>query len=309
MEGVADWGMRQVLTHIGGIDQCTTEFLRVTDHVHSDEMFYKNCPELKNNSRTLSGTPTFVQLLGSNTEMMAQNAARAVELGAAGIDLNFGCPAKTVNRHDGGAALLKSPKRIYDIVRSVKDSLRDDIPLTAKIRLGFADPNECFENAKAVESAGAAKLTVHCRTKMDAYKPPAFWEWIPRIKEQVQIPLIANGEIWTVQDFKRCQEITNCNEFMVGRGAIQNPYLFFEIKNQDTNHFGISSTEYWQSIRPEIHKFYMLSSQYMGPKFSVARTKQWLKYLAVKNNLAKELFERIKVLHDPVEFEKLIKSP
>ncbi|MFN7455245.1 MAG: tRNA-dihydrouridine synthase, partial [Pseudobdellovibrionaceae bacterium] len=109
MEGVVDWVLRDTMTELGGIDQCVTEFVRVTTTLHPKIIFSRSCPELQTGSKTRSGTPVFVQLLGGQPEPMAANAARAAELGAAGIDINFGCPAKLVNRHDGGAVLLKSP--------------------------------------------------------------------------------------------------------------------------------------------------------------------------------------------------------
>src|SRR4051812_22104705 len=112
MEGVVDWVMRDFLTEIGGIDHCVTEFIRVVNAVYPDHVFYRYCPELKTNSKTRSGVPVFVQLLGGQAEPMALNAKKAVELGALGIDINFGCPAKTVNKNDGGATLLKSCDRI-----------------------------------------------------------------------------------------------------------------------------------------------------------------------------------------------------
>ncbi|MCB0363705.1 MAG: tRNA-dihydrouridine synthase, partial [Bdellovibrionales bacterium] len=115
MEGVIDSVMRDLLTSIGGIDQCTTEFIRVTDRELPDHVFYRYCPELKSGGKTPGGIPVFLQLLGSRPEEMAINAQKAVALGAIGIDLNFGCPAKTVNRHDGGASLLKDPQRLFDV--------------------------------------------------------------------------------------------------------------------------------------------------------------------------------------------------
>jgi tRNA-dihydrouridine synthase C len=201
MEGVVDFILRDVLTGIGGIDQCVTEFIRVTDQLHSPAVIYRYAPELKMGSRTRAGTAMFLQYLGGQPGPMAENAARGAELGALGIDLNFGCPAKTVNRHDGGASLLKCPDRVFQIISAVRRAVPAHIPVTAKMRLGFDDPGACFENAMAVEAAGASWLTIHCRTKTDGYKPPAYWEWIPRIKEKVRLPIVANGEIWNVEDF------------------------------------------------------------------------------------------------------------
>ena len=296
MEGVTDFVMRDLLTSLGGIDQCVTEFLRVTDKLYPDRVFFENCPELKTGSRTRAGTPVFVQLLGGHAEPLAENALRAAELGALGIDLNFGCPAKTVNRHDGGATLLKSSNRIFDIIHTVRKTVPVHVPVTAKIRLGFDDPRVCLENAKAAEEAGAAWLTVHCRTKTDGYKPPAYWEWIPKIKEQSKIKIIANGEIWTVDDFKRCAEVTNCQDFMIGRAALRNPYLFQQIKH--------INPEFKQQPVHLLPDFFKACETYLNEEFATARTKQWLNQLRVTDDRIQSIFDQVKILKKPTEFKQ-----
>lgn len=304
MEGVVDWVMRDTLTHIGGIDQCVTEFLRVTDRLHPESVFYKNCPELKTGSRTRWGTPVFVQLLGGIAEPLALNAQRAVELGALGIDLNFGCPAKTVNRHDGGASLLKSCDRVFTIVDTVRKAIPADIPVTAKIRLGFDDPSKCLEIAQAVQEANVTWLTIHCRTKTDGYRPPAYWEWIPKIKEKVSTRIIANGEIWNVNDFNRCVEVTQCEDYMIGRGVMSNPFIFQQIK-QSLAQEPVEEMS-WQKAKPLLPQFFEASTLYINDYFAVSRTKQWLKALSLKNAEAKSVFEELKILTKPREFrEKL----
>lgn len=302
MEGVVDWVMRDTLTSLGGIDQCVTEFLRVTDRLHPDSLFYKNCPELKTGSRTRVGTPVFIQLLGGQAEPLAMNAAKAVELGALGIDLNFGCPAKTVNRHDGGASLLKSCDRIFTIVDTVRKAVPKEIPVTAKIRLGYDDPSKCIEIAQAVQQAQATWLTVHCRTKTDGYKPPAYWEWIPLIKEKTSgLKIIANGEIWTADDFNRCLEITKCDDFMIGRGVLSNPLLFKQIK-QNLEALEPSSAD-WTELQKLLLPFFEASTIHINDNFAVSRTKQWLRALALKTPQAKELFDQLKLINDPAEFK------
>lgn len=300
MEGVTDWAMRDLLTEIGGIDQCVTEFLRVTDNLHGDAIFLKNCPELLTDGKTASGVPVFVQLLGGKVDPLVANAVRAQQLGAPGIDLNFGCPAPTVNRHDGGATLLKYTDRLYTIVRAVREAVPDQTPVTAKIRLGFDDPSACVANAQAIESAGANWLTVHCRTKTDGYKPPAHWEWIEKIKAQTSIPIVTNGEIWTSEDFTRCQSETDTHAYMIGRGALRDPFLFEKIKNQQSRNTGYSE------IKPLLPKFYKASSRYISANFAVARTKGWLKQLAQAHEGFAEAFAEIKTITRPEEFsEKL----
>lgn len=301
MEGVVDWVMRDTLTCIGGIDQCVTEFLRVTNRLHPESVFYKNCPELKTNSETRWGTPVFLQLLGGQAEPLALNAERAAKLGAKGIDLNFGCPAKTVNRHDGGASLLKSCDRIYDIVKTVRDAVPASTPVTAKIRLGFDDPSHCLDIAQAVEEANATWLTVHCRTKTDGYKPPAHWEWIPKIKERVKIKIIANGEIWNVDDFHRCVEVTQCEDYMIGRGVMSNPFIFKQIQ-QSLKKETVEEMS-WEKAKPLLPQFFEASTLYINNHFAVSRSKQWLRALSLKNPEAKPVFEQLKVLKNPVEFQ------
>lgn len=305
MEGVVDWVMRDTLTHIGGIDQCVTEFLRVTDRLHPETLFYKNCPELLTNSKTRWGTPVFVQLLGGHAEPLAANAEKAVQLGALGIDLNFGCPAKTVNRHDGGASLLKSCDRVHKIIDTVRKAVPAEIPVTAKIRLGFDDPSKCFDIAQAVYEANATWLTIHCRTKVDGYKPPAYWEWIPQIKEKTpHLKIIANGEIWSVNDFNRCVEVTNCQDYMIGRGVMSNPFIFKQIRQH--LHQETPEEMSWTKVKPLLPKFFAASTHHVNDHFAVSRSKQWLRALGLKNEEAKTAFDQLKILEKPNEFLDLL---
>lgn len=304
MEGVTDWVMRDLLTAIGSIDQCVTEFLRITNRLHPYSVFEKICPELKTNSRTRAGTTVFVQLLGSDAIALAENAGRAAEMGALGIDLNFGCPAKTVNRHDGGATLLKSSERLFKIITQVRATVPNNIPVTAKIRLGFDNPAACLENAMAIEAAGANWITVHCRTKTDGYKPPAFWEWIPKIQDVTKIPLITNGEIWNTEDFLKCTAVAKTFGYMMGRGAIRDPFLFKKISALPSE----NSTHAKLILSPLIINFFDSSKVYVNGHFAVARTKGWLKQLSFVQPQIKEMFEKIKVIKKPEEFRTYLES-
>jgi tRNA-dihydrouridine synthase C len=225
MEGVTDAPMRDVMTRIGHWDWCVTDFIRVTDLVPPDHVFYRRVPELLNNGRTPAGVPVAVQLLGGNPDVLAQSARVAAQLGAPAIDLNFGCPAPTVNRHDGGATLLKYPERLHQIVRSVRAAVPSSVPVSAKIRLGWENPMDVLVNAGQVYRAGADWITIHARTRMVGYAPPVYWDWIGKVAQQVKIPVVANGDIWTLEDFIRCREITGCSHFMLGRGALADPGL------------------------------------------------------------------------------------
>lgn len=309
MEGVTDYVLRDLLTGQGGIDYCTTEFIRVTDKLHSNIIFLRYCPELETQSKTRAGIPVAVQLLGGHAEPLAINAARASDMGAASIDLNFGCPAKTVNRHDGGASLLKSCDRIFSIVSAVRKAVPKEIPVTAKIRLGFEDPSACLENAKAVEEAGASHITVHCRTKTDGYKPPAHWNWIPKIRDQVKsIPIIANGDIFSVNDFLRCQAETGCDRFMIGRGIMADPFLFNKIRDHlDYGDRTLSQPEQpneWKISTEILQTFFERSTDHINDHFATSRTKQWLKHLSLRSKEAKTLFDEIKIIKNPAHFKE-----
>ena len=225
MDGLTDAYMRHILTSIGQYDWCVTEFIRVTDTVLPDHVFYQYCPELMQASCTDAGTPVHIQLLGSDAELLAANAVKAVNLGALAIDLNFGCPAKTVNRHRGGAVLLDEPHTLYRILQTVRKALPPSIPLSAKMRLGYMDDRYTLDNARAIQDAGAAWLTIHARTKSDAYHPPAYWHKIAPLHRDITIPIIANGEIWTRQDALACLEQSGCSDLMLGRGAVSRPDL------------------------------------------------------------------------------------
>ena len=118
-----------------------------------------------------------MQLLGSNPETIAASAVTAVHLGAFAFDLNFGCPAKTVNKSRGGAVSLKEPQMVGEIVRQVRGAVPSERPVTAKIRLGFEDRSLYMDNALAIADAGAKELCVHARSRADGYNPPGYWSY------------------------------------------------------------------------------------------------------------------------------------
>lgn len=295
MEGLLDCVLRDVITQAGGIDLCVTEFIRVSGSLLPYRTFERIAPELKSQSLTPSGTPVRVQLLGSDPVCLAENAARLAELKPHGIDLNFGCPAKTVNRHRGGAVLLKEPETIYQIVSAVRAAVPGYIPVTAKMRLGYEDTSQAIACAQAIEQAGAAEVVVHARTKTDGYKPPAYWEWIATIKEQLNIPVVANGEIWTVEDFKRCQLISNCDDIMLGRGIVANPGLALEAK--------LARSLTWLELQPLFVTFWQQVLIHCYPKYQAGRLKQWLNYLRKHYPEAELLFQQIKTLSQPEQIE------
>ncbi|MBE0363481.1 tRNA-dihydrouridine synthase C [Pseudoalteromonas ulvae UL12] len=306
MEGVVDFQMRQFLTDLGGFDLCVTEFIRIVDQLLPPRVFFRYCPELNQHGKTRSGTSVRIQLLGQEPHWLAQNAVRAIELGSHGIDLNFGCPAKAVNKSRGGAVLLKDPEIIYAIVKAVRDAVDPAHEVTAKVRLGFDDDSLSQEIFDAVASANASSIAIHARTKKDGYRPPAYWEKILPLKAQKSLPVVANGEVWSVDDYQRCKLRSGCTDVMLGRGALAQPDLAKEIAMSNINQ-PYKPLE-WKDLLLQILESGMHSCGDKNSQYFASRTKQWLAYLKLNYPEAVTLFEDIKRLHENAAVLEIVKG-
>lgn len=292
MEGVTDAPMRGLWAETECFTYMVTEFLRVSGQVLTERELLRDVPELATDCRTPSGLPVQVQLLGGDPGRMAESARVAVAMGAPGIDLNFGCPAKTVNRHDGGASLLRDPGRLGAIVRAVRDAVPSRIPVSAKMRLGWDTTDAIDENAAQAAGNGASWVTIHARTRMQGYQPPVDWLAIGRVRKSIHVPVVANGDIWTLQDFRLCREITGCEHFMIGRGALANPLLPFAIARElGLSHVAAPRTLDWGDWFGRLCHW---TSHYEGrvPSRTVLRLKQWANFARLHGEF--EAFDRIK---------------
>jgi tRNA-dihydrouridine synthase C len=308
MQGLIDAPMRDLLTRIGGFDACVTEFVRITHTVHGRSIWLKYMPELAHANQTYAGTAVVVQILGSHAENMAQNAQKAVELGATHVDLNFGCPAPTVNQHQGGAILLQYPEKIEQIVATVRRSLPAEIMLSAKMRLGYENKDLALACAQAIEQGGAGELTVHARTKTEGYRPPAHWEWIARIRQAVKIPVIANGDVFTLADYQQIRSVSGCTDVMLGRGAVQRPDLARQIAAY--NQGEIIPSLPWPEILPWINDFFdcCCSKAAANANYPVARLKQWLAMLKLTYPEAGQLFSQLRTLTQIIDIRHVLNS-
>jgi tRNA-dihydrouridine synthase C len=291
MEGVTDAPMRALLSERGGFSFCVTEFLRVSQDVLPAKVFRANVPEiLRAGCTTPSGGPVSVQLLGGDPEKLARTALVAVRAGARAIDLNFGCPAPTVNRHDGGATLLKHPTRIRAIVETVRKALPAEIPLSAKLRLGWDTQDPIHENSDMAAQGGAAWITIHARTKMQGYQPPAYWGPIGEVNRRLAIPVVANGDIWTIEDFRRCREETGCEHFMLGRSALADPWLPGRIASElgiRASGGAVVDSSMLKEWVPLFERFAELSLPFTaGSAYTARRIKQWLRMASQRGSRA-----------------------
>jgi tRNA-dihydrouridine synthase C len=333
MEGLLDHALREVLTAVGGIDRCVSEFIRITDMLMPDRVFTRIVPELLQGGRTRAGVPVRPQLLGSDPACLAENAAKLAALGPEGIDLNFGCPAKVVNRHGGGATLLQDPELLGRIVEAVRRAVPREVAVSAKMRLGVEDASRARECALALAGGGASELVVHARTKADGYRPPAYWDLIPALREAVAIPVLANGEIWTPDDAERCRRVTGCDGLMLGRGMVADPGLGRAIRayrgqgrvpsealprhatEARTDDHGVVKASYggpqspaaygdapnvaWDALLPHLVEFWRLVSLRVEPRHRAGRLKQWLNLLRRRYPQAQRAYDELRLVNDP----------
>jgi tRNA-dihydrouridine synthase C len=299
MEGLLDFVLRDILTRVGGYDRCVSEFIRITDQLLPERVFTRIVPELLNGGRTLAGVPVRAQLLGSDPVCLAENAARLAALGPDGIDLNFGCPAKVVNRHGGGALLLETPEVMEAIVAAVRRAVPAHLPVSAKMRLGFNDDRLAVECAQAVERGGASELVVHARTKAQAYRPPAYWERIADIRAAVRLPVVANGDIWNVADAQACMAASGCSSLMLGRGAVVDPGLGWAVKaaTSAAPDAGLPTVN-WPSLMPLIVDFWQIVCGQLEPRQRAGRLKQWLNFLRRRFPEAELAYQQLKTVND-----------
>lgn len=211
--------------------------------------------------------PVGLQLMGSVVAAVAESARRAEELGAPLVDLNFGCPAKGAIRGCAGSAMLDEPQKVEELVAACVRAVAR-VPVTAKIRAGGEDDSRLEEIARAVEQGGAALLTVHCRTRKEAYRDTADWERLRRAVRVVSIPVCGNGGVARHADLARLRAETGCRYAMVGRAALGDPWIFTgcTVERREAARFLLDYVE-------ALARFHGA-----GPRMAAGRVKQLVRY-------------------------------
>ena len=306
MDGITDAPMRALQGETGTFSYAVSEFLRVSVSALPSKVFRRDVPELSHGSMTPSRMRVQVQILGGDPERMAKSAFVAWKAGAQAIDINFGCPAPTVNRNDGGASLLRFPCRIREIVSAVRSAVPSDVPVSAKLRLGWDDINSINENAAMAAEGGATWLTIHARTRVQGYAPPVYWPHIGRVRENLGIPIIANGDIWTIEDFYRCQDETGCRHFMIGRSALANPRLPYQIASA----LGLGNTSVvpetdWIRLMTQLIEWTAFYEDRVRPS-TLKRLKQWLNLAHLHGGF--EHFDAVKRTETLEEFFAILEA-
>ncbi|ROL61481.1 tRNA dihydrouridine synthase DusB [Bacteroidetes/Chlorobi group bacterium ChocPot_Mid] len=222
MESITDLPFRLICKRMGA-ELVYTEFI-------ASEALIRDVERSKRKMNIVDEErPVAVQIFGDKTESMVSSAKMIEDSGADIVDINFGCWVKKVVNNNAGAAFLKCPEKMADMVRAIVDSV--SIPVTAKTRLGW-DSNSfvIVETAQMLEQAGVLALAVHCRTRAMGMSGAADWSWIPKVKEKVKIPIILNGDVNTPVDAKKAFDTTQCDAVMIARAAIGNPFIFKSMK-------------------------------------------------------------------------------
>ena len=298
MDGVTDAVYRALLTDIdgghSGISVCVSEFVRVTRDAVPAAVLRRDVPELERDGRTPAGVPVFVQLLGGVAEPVAQTARTAAQQGALGVDLNFGCPAKTVNNHDGGAMLLKYPRRIREIVGRTRDLVPVGVPVSMKMRVGWDSADGIEEIAQAAEAGGAAWITVHARTRVQLYQPPVVWHALALARAAVKVPVVANGDLRGAADVQACAGQSHCEAFMIGRGAMARPELFARLRGEAADMQRRMSRPEFTALLVRYHELLLASG--VTASRALSRVKQWLRMAGDMDGALEPLFTEVKVL-------------
>ncbi len=297
MEGLVDDILRDVLTRVGGIDWCVTEFIRITDRLLPPSSFLALAPELVHGSKTRAGVPMRVQLLGSDPACLAENAVQACELGAPVIDLNFGCPAKTVNRSRGGAVLLKEPELMFSIIEAVRRAVPSAHSGDLEDAPGLRQPRR---RPRLRPRPGRRRFRPCGGTRPDQGR------WL-----QAARALGVGGESggcgegsgvrqWRSLDARGLPslpfQVSGVADIMLGRGLVSRPDLARQIAAWRDGREVVPMP--WSEVRVLLDDFWRQARRKLAPRYAPGRLKQWLGMLTRSYPEAVELFAQVRREHD-----------
>ncbi len=246
MDGYSDWPFRSLCRELGSA-MSYTEFVKV------EKILSKSKQPAKKLYFEAVERPVTFQLYGDNPDTILEAALRVQEWGPDIIDINMGCPAKSISDRGAGVGMMKSPLKIAETFKKLTSALK--VPVTGKIRLGWEKDKNYKLIARIVEENGGSLIAVHGRTKEQRYSGLADWDAIAEVKAAVKIPVIGNGDVKRVEDIQRMKRHTGCDAVMIGRGALANPWIFSGLDREQVTP---------EQVRATVHKHLEKSIVFYG---------------------------------------------
>ena len=290
MDGYSDWPFRSICRRLGSA-MSYSEFVKVEHVLHSPrhtkaKLYYEEAER-----------PVVFQIYGDDVEQIVQAALLVQELNPDIIDINMGCPAKSVAARGAGVGLMRTPLKIARLFRKLSAVLR--VPVTGKIRLGWEDMRTYKLVARIVEENGGSLIAIHGRTKEQSYGGQANWDAIAEVKAAVGIPVIGNGDVKTVADISRMKRHTGCEAVMIGRAAIANPWIFSGLDREQ-----VVPHQVREVVRQHLARNLKFYGEEDGQRLF---RKHAVQYLLLRT-LTREDRKRILQVRPPAEFMQLLEQ-
>ncbi|MBN1302794.1 MAG: tRNA-dihydrouridine synthase family protein [Anaerolineales bacterium] len=288
MDGVSDWPFRSLCRELGSA-MSYTEFIRAE--------YVLRRPEYVNHKLMFrpDERPVVFQIYGEDPDKIVKACLRLQELGPDLIDVNMGCPARSVANRGAGVGLMRTPKKAARVFQRLTAVL--DVPVSGKIRLGWEDCRNYELIARIIEENGGQLIAVHARTKEQRYGGQANWDAVAEVKQAVRIPVIGNGDVRTIADVKRMKAHTGCEAVMIGRGAIDNPWIFSGLDREQVPA---------RQVRALLRQHLERNVQFYGEDNGTRLFRKYaVQYLQLKS-LTREERRKLLSKHPPEEFLALL---
>lgn len=291
MAGITDKPMRRMVHAKSGGDVAL-----ISEMVAINALSRKNAKTYRIADVRDEPYPVIVQLVGADEVLFADAAQLAAELGAAGIDINMGCPVRKIITGGAGSALMKNPEQAAKIIKSVKNAVK--LPVSVKFRKGWDNNSvNATDFAKMCEASGAEFITVHGRTRAQGYSGTADWNIIKEVKSAVKIPVVGNGDVTSPQSAAEMIKQTGCDGVMIGRAALGAPWLTGEIaKYLKTG--SLPQKQPVQEVKNTLLEHISLLTEYYGEKLALALSRKYVCWYSKNFRDAKRFRENYMKIND-----------
>jgi len=278
MDGYSDWPFRSLCRELGSA-MSYTEFVKV------EKILSRSKEPAKRLHFEEEERPITFQIYGSEPDLILKAALKIRPLNPDIIDINMGCPAKSIADRGAGVGMMLTPEKIAETFKKLTAAL--DVPITGKIRLGWDDNKNYVEVARIVEENGGSLIAIHGRTKEQRYSGNADWDAIAEVKSTVGIPVVGSGDVRTVADIQRMKQHTDCDAVMIGRGAIANPWIFAGLDREQVSHELLQKT-----IHEHLHKSIQFYGEEDGQRLFRKYAVQYLLMKTLDREARKQILKR-----------------